>query len=170
MFKQLTALTTVLFTLTLSSSLVSASPLGSSSAAMQPDLVAQNRPIRKGKGSDNFMKQLNLSSQQQQQLTAIRQKYDGQMRQIGEQLRKNQEELRTMMDGTASANAISAKHDQVLGLRQQLDKLRFQSMLESREVLTPEQRKQFSQMMSQRWAKMRSQKGDRLSPDMPPQP
>ena len=111
------------------------------------------------------MKQLNLSSQQQQELTAIRQKYQGQMKQLREQLRQNQQELKTMMDGTTPANTIMAKHDQVMGLRQQLDKLRFQSMLESRDVLNPDQRKQFAQLMDQRRENWRNKKGDRPVPE-----
>lgn len=172
MFNRFTALLTVLFTMSLGSSMVSAAPLVPTSVSDQtsPSLfLAQNRMIRKGQGNEQWMKQLNLTSQQQQQLTAIRQKYQGQMDQLREQLRKNQAELRTMMDGTTPTNTIVAKHDQIMGLRQQLDKLRFQSMLESRDVLTPDQRKQFAQLMNQRRDQMRSQMGDRVPPDMPPQ-
>ncbi|MEB3311882.1 MAG: Spy/CpxP family protein refolding chaperone [Snowella sp.] len=173
MFNRSTALLTVLFAISFGSRMVSATPLVSPSASVQSPqsaLFAQNRLIRKDGGPDQLMKQLNLTSQQQQQLTAIRQKYQGQMEQLREQLRKNQAELRTMMDGTTPANTITAKHDQIIGLRQQLDKLRFQSMLESREVLNPDQRKQFAQIMNQRRAKIRSRMGDRLPPDLDTQP
>lgn len=173
MFHRFTAPLTVLFATTLSSNLVTAAPLVSASESIQRPqslLVAQSRLIRKGGGTDRLMKQLNLTTQQQQQLTAIRQKYQGPMDQLREQLRRNQEELRTMMDGTTPANTITAKHDQIMGLRQQLDKLRFQSLLESREVLTPDQRKQFAQLMNQHRAKMRSKMGDRVPPEMESRP
>ena len=104
-------------------------------------------------------------SRQQQQLTAIRQKYQGQMEQLRDQLRQNQQELKTLMDGTASSDTILTKHNQVMGLRQQLDKLRFQSMLESRDVLNPDQRKQFAQLMDQRRENWRNKKGDRPVPN-----
>ena len=42
------------------------------------------------------------------------------------------------------------KHRQIMGLRQQLEEIQFESTLAMREVLTPEQRTQFSQMMQQR--------------------
>ncbi len=159
-----TSLLTILFTLGFGSSVTLANPLVSSSLLIQPDLIAQSRgwSKEKGEGREALMKQLNLSSQQQEQLTAIRQKNQGTMKQMTEQLRKNQEELKVMMDGNASASTLTAKHDQVMSLRQQLEKLRFQSMLESREVLNPEQRKQFGQLMNQRRAQMRNQKSDRL--------
>jgi len=165
-----TSLLTILFSMTVGSNIVFAAPINSSSPSFEPNLIAQSRTrlMRKGEGPEALMKQLNLSSQQQQQLTAIRQKYQGQMKQLHEQLRQNQQELKAMMDGTTSANTIMAKHDQVIGLRQQLDKLRFQSMLESRDVLNPDQRKQFAQLMDQRRENWRNKKGDRVAPDSPP--
>ena len=165
-----TSLLTILFTLGLGSSITLAAPLNSSSPSLQPNLIAQSstRLIRKGEGPEALMKQLNLSSQQQQQLTVIRQKYQGQMKQLHDQLRQHQDELKAMMDGTAPANQLTAKHDQVIALRQQLDKLRFQSMLESRDVLNPEQRKQFAQLMNQRRENCRNKNGDRVAPDAPP--
>jgi protein CpxP len=165
-----TTLLTILFTMTVGSNIAFAVPINASSASLEPNLIAQSnrRLTRKGEGSEALMKQLNLSSQQQQQLTAIRQKYQGQMKQLREQLRQNQQELKTMMDGTTPANTIMAKHDQVMELRQQLDKLRFQSMLESRDVLNPDQRKQFAQLMDQRRESWRNKKGDRpvANPDI----
>jgi hypothetical protein len=166
-----TSLLTILFSMTVGSNIVFAAPINSSSPSFEPNLIAQSRTrlMRKGEGPEALMKQLNLSSQQEQQLTAIRQKYQGQMKQLHEQLRQNQQELKTMMDGTTPANTIMAKHDQVMGLRQQLDKLRFQSMLESRDVLNPDQRKQFAQLMDQRRENWRNKKGDRVAPDAPPE-
>ena len=166
-----TTLLTILFTMTVGSNIAFAVPINASSASLEPNLIAQSnrRLTRKGEGSEALMKQLNLTSQQQQQLTAIRQKYQGQMKQLREQLRQNQQELKTMMDGTTPANTLMAKHDQVMGLRQQLDKLRFQSMLESRDVLNPDQRKQFAQLMNQRRENWRNKKGDRVAPNANPE-
>jgi Spy/CpxP family protein refolding chaperone len=61
------------------------------------------------------------------------------------------------MNSTASASQIRSKNQQVEELQQQLQKLRFESMLEMREVMTPEQRAKFVQLMQQR----RQQKGER---------
>ena len=168
MFNRSTALFTILFLLGMGSN-VFAAPLNSSSQS-EPNLIAQSRMRlkEKGEGPEALMKQLNLNSQQQEQLKAIRQKYQGQMKTVRDQLRQNQEELRSMMDGTTPANTITAKHDQMMGLRQQLDKLRFQSMVESRDVLNPDQRKQFAQLMNQRREKWRSQMGDRVPTDAQP--
>lgn len=111
-------------------------------------LLAQREP---GAGKDaRWMESLNLSSQQKQELNAIRQKYQGQMDKAFNQLRDRQDELQKLMSGNASDQDIRAKHKQVSELRSQLGELRFESMLESRKVLTPEQRKQFAQLMDER--------------------
>jgi Spy/CpxP family protein refolding chaperone len=45
-------------------------------------------------------------------------------------------------------------------LRQQLENLGFESMLESRAILTPDQRQQFAQLMEKQRGKMRSKMGN----------
>lgn len=125
---------------------------------------ASNTPWLAQRGPDGgrgerWLEQLNLSPQQQQQLSAIRQKYKGQMEPIRQQLRTNQDELRRLMaSDTANAASIRAKHDQITGLRQQLNQLRFESMLESREILSPEQRQQLAQQMNNRRAKWQNKR------------
>ena len=83
-----TTLLTILFTMTVGSNIAFAVPINASSTSLEPNLIAQSnrRLTRKGGGREELMKQLNLSSQQQQQLTAIRQKYQGQMEQLRDQL------------------------------------------------------------------------------------
>jgi Spy/CpxP family protein refolding chaperone len=113
-----------------------------------PQQLAQRGP--NPDREDRLMQSLNLNEQQKQDLNAIRQKYQGQMETLYSQLRTRQDEMRTLMGGNASDNDIRAKHKQVEELRQQLGELRFESMLASRKVLTPDQRKQFAQLMDER--------------------
>ena len=121
--------------------------------------IAQNspgaRPQRRNK--DGLLQQLNLTQQQMQQMQAIRQKYRSQIAPRHQALRQARQELVTLMNSTASASLIRSKNQQVEELQQQLQKLRFESMLEMREVMTPEQRTKFVQLMQQR----RQQKGER---------
>ncbi|MGL5034546.1 MAG: Spy/CpxP family protein refolding chaperone [Microcystaceae cyanobacterium] len=132
--------------------------------ASDSQLIAQNqtkkvRRVRGMGGQERMMEQLNLSAQQKQDIDAIRQKFQGQTKPLQEQLRKQMEELRTMMDGAATSESIRTKHSQVMALRQQLGNLRFEGMLESRDVLTVEQRKQFAQLMQQNHSKMKNNMG-----------
>lgn len=113
-----------------------------------PQLLSQRGP--NPQREQRLMESLNLNDQQKQELNAIRQKHQSQMETLSAQLRTRQDELRTLMSSNASDNEIRAKHQQVADLRQQLGELRFESMLESRKVLTPDQRKQFAQLMDER--------------------
>ncbi len=141
----------ILVGLSLGQPLVEASPNLQSAS---PDVLelAQSPGMgnRRGDRKQQWMKELNLSQEQQQQLAAIQQKYKGQTEQLRQQLRTSQDELRNLMGGSASSDAIRAKNDQIVGLRQQLNKLRFESMLESRDIMSPQQRQQFTQLMNQR--------------------
>ena len=154
------SLLTMLLTLSLGTSFCVANPVLAEGQYLAPTLLVQNRSAKLVDGPNRLMEQLNLSSQQKQDLSTIRQKYQGQMKQLHEQLRTNQEALRTMMSGTASEDSIRAKHTEIVQLRQQLENLGFESMLESRAVLTPDQRQQFAQLMEKQRGKMRSKMGN----------
>lgn len=117
------------------------------------ELLTQNPERRMGqkrKDKGRILQELNLSDQQKQQLEEIKQKYQGQIQPLRENMKSFHKDLQTLMAGTASTNEIRAKHQQLDGLRQQMGNLRFESMLEMREILTPEQRSKFAQLMEQR--------------------
>lgn len=114
----------------------------------------ENRLTKKDR-TEQFQQVLNLTDEQMQQLSTIRQKYRPQMQQLREQMRTKGEELSQMMQGNASENDLRNKHQEIISLRRQMGNLRFESMLEMRKVLTPEQRQQFVQLMQER-RRMRS--------------
>lgn len=97
-----------------------------------------------------LMDQLNLNPNQKQKLKAIHEQYKDKISQNKQAVRQANKELRDLLASTATVDQIRSKHDQVQGLRQDLEKLTFASMLETREVLTPEQRVQFAQLMERR--------------------
>jgi Spy/CpxP family protein refolding chaperone len=66
-----------------------------------------------------------------------------------------------MMAGTASVSDIRTKQQEVVRLREELGNVRFESMLEMRAVLTPEQRDRIGQMLHQRRDNWRNYSGDR---------
>ena len=117
-----------------------------------PQAVAQNPGGARHKENRQFklMEQLNLTQEQQQKLQGIQSQYKDQISQRKQAVRQATRELRDMMTGTASGDQSRAKHQQVQDLRQQLEKVTFESMLASRDVLTLDQRKQFAQLMEQR--------------------
>lgn len=120
-----------------------------------PKTVAQNAQNLEGSraaesGKHNWMAQLNLSQEQKQKLQAIRSQYKDQLSQRKQAVRQVTQQLRDLMTSNASLEEIRAKHQQVQGLRQQLEEVSFESMLATRDVMTLDQRKQYAQLMEQR--------------------
>ena len=114
-------------------------------------------PQEQNWGRQRLMQELDLTPEQQQNLQAIRAQYKDQINQRQQDLRQASQELRSLMISDADTNQIRAKHQQVQQLRQQLEELNFESMLAMREVLTPEQRREFGQLMEQRRGEDRNQ-------------
>lgn len=131
-------------------------PLWASPGDTAPLLVqTQNRGPGAGSGGERVMERLNLSAEQRQQLQSIRQKYAGQTEKLETDLRTQQGELRQLMGGAADKETIRKKHNQVTQIRQKLGDLRFEMMLENREILTPQQRQEFAQMAEEWGGRMK---------------
>ncbi|MEL6911717.1 MAG: hypothetical protein AAFO85_16140, partial [Cyanobacteria bacterium J06598_4] len=56
-------------------------------------------------------------------------------------------QLSDMMVGTESVELLRAKNHQLNTLRQEIGSLRFESMLATREILTPQQRQKFRELV-----------------------
>ena len=95
----------------------------------------------------NLFEQLNLTPQQTYQIDRIRRRYQAPITRLKEELRLAQQQLSTMMAGTDSATTIRAKHQQITEFRQELGELHFESMLATREILTPQQRQKFAEII-----------------------
>jgi periplasmic protein CpxP/Spy len=125
---------------------------GSPSGTAQPDTSSgSNLQGKRGK----WLQELNLSPDQLKQLQAVRQQYDGQLSQKAQSLKQARQEMVQLMAGTATDQELRTKFDQIEALHQDVTKLRFESMLAMRSVLTPEQRQQFAQKMQQQRQGMR---------------
>jgi periplasmic protein CpxP/Spy len=132
--------------------------LGSTGAAIavptpaEPQTIAQNQqPNRRGGKEGRLFEQLNLTADQKQRMQAIRDRYKDQISQRMQAVRQARQELETMMSGaTANVSQMREKHRQIMGLRQQLAEIKFESTIAMREVLTAEQRSRLAQLMQQR--------------------
>lgn len=136
--------------------------LGSAFAFVHPNspltqAIAQNteEQRRPGRDKSQLFQNLNLTPEQNQQIETIQNQYREQIFQRGQALRQARQELVELMAGTASESQIREKYRQVAALQQQVSDLRFDNMLAMREVLTPEQRRQFAERKQNRG------KGDR---------
>ena len=97
--------------------------------------------------SGRMLKQLNLSPEQLQKLKTIRDRNPNRMRELAQQSRQANKELRDLLVSTESSDVIRAKHTQVLSLQQELQTQHFERMLSMREILTPQQRSQLNEIM-----------------------
>lgn len=122
---------------------------------LESEILAQASP-RQERGdivdipSGRFLKQLNLTPDQLQKLKAIRDRDLASIRELAEQSRQANQELRELLAGTASSDAIRVKHNQVLKLQQELRQQHFERMLAMRDILTPQQRAQLNEIMKNR--------------------
>lgn len=114
-------------------------PLIVTQYSKQPD--AQNP-------QQNLFQQLNLTAKQQNKIKQIRRQYQGQITQLKQSLQTSQRQLAVMMAGTDSAAIIRDKYQEIAQFRQQLGQLHFESMLAIREVLTPDQRQTFAEIVN----------------------
>ncbi|MBF2055675.1 MAG: Spy/CpxP family protein refolding chaperone [Cyanobacterium sp. T60_A2020_053] len=116
----------------------------------------------KGKyDKDNLAEKLNLTAQQRQEMSQIKAKYDPQMKTLREEMGAEREKLRTMMRNNESTENIRSQNQVIANLGNKMRALGFESMLEMREVLTPEQRDKFAELMQERRANMPEQRRNR---------
>ena len=146
LIRRISAIAVLMFTLgTTAAAIAVPSPV-------QTETIAQNeKPNRPAGREGGLFDKLNLSADQKQKMQTVRDRYKEQVSQRMQAVRQARQELETMMSSpTANVSQIREKHRQIMGLRQQLEEVQFESTLAMREVLTPEQRTQLSQLMQQR--------------------
>ncbi len=98
----------------------------------------------------DIFRELNLSPEQTRQIQAIRDRYQGQLEQHKRAMRQEQQQLRSLMAGNASTEQIREQFRQLQAARQTLSEVQFNSFLEIRAVLTPQQRRKFAEIMGNR--------------------
>lgn len=137
--------------LSLGSAFAFAHPNSPLTQAIAQNTEEQPRPERRpGRDKSQLFQDLNLTPEQNQQIETIQNQDREQISQRRQALRQARQELVELMAGTASESQIREKYSQVAALQQQVSDLRFDSMLAMREVLTPEQRRQFAEQKQNR--------------------
>jgi Spy/CpxP family protein refolding chaperone len=106
---------------------------------------------------------LKLSESQQRQIADIKNRYRGPLEERRDTFNIIEEQLRRLMTSNVSTEEIRAKHSELRRISQEIEDLRFNSMLEIRQVLTTIQRSQLAQLMEkhrQKFSQMiRQQRG-----------
>lgn len=107
-----------------------------------------------GKGGHErgqWLQELNLSPEQQQQLEAIKEKYHEEMKKQKKAMKAARQSLQEALKGDASDESLRAQFNKLQAQRAEFAKLRFEKILAIRAILTPEQRKKFEGMRKHHW-------------------
>jgi periplasmic protein CpxP/Spy len=102
-----------------------------------------------------ILQKLNLSRDQLQQISAIRQKYQPLIQDRTRTVRTTQAKLKDLMASSAAPSDVKAVFQELQNRRQELQQLRFESMLAIRQILTPAQRQIFETELNKRRAEKR---------------
>ena len=92
------------------------------------------------------LKQLDLTAEQQAKLKEIRAGQKDKIKTAHEKMKAARESLEHSLDNNTSDIDIRKKHNDLQAARTQMENLRFESLLQIRAILTPEQRKKFQDM------------------------
>lgn len=132
------------------------------SAEFTEQILAQNPATNGIRGDRGWLRDLNLSQAQLQQIQQIRTKYKDQLQRDRDAMRQEQQKLRDLMAGNANDGDIKAQYQNVTKARLQLADAQFNSMLEMRNVLNPEQRQKFADHMKQQRGNLRNRMRERM--------
>lgn len=126
-----------------------------------------------GENRDNperFFEQLSLNESQLQSIRTIREDARSNLQPLRDQVRISRQEIRELMASNASTSELRQKYETLSSLEQQLRTERFETMLQIREVLTPEQRAELGALMEQRRSEHQPETSINQGPHQRPDP
>ena len=112
--------------------------------------TAQSDDFRsRGSRESRWLDELDLTTEQSEQIQAIREDSRATMEPLHQQLQQAREQLQSQLASDTPTDQLRRQHQQVQALQQQLGEQRFESMLAIRQVLTSEQRVQMAELAEQ---------------------
>ena len=115
--------------------------------------VKHGRKHLRGEGIKQLLGQLDLTPEQSQEIEAIQEESRTEKETLRQQMQTKHQEMRSLFTSDSTTEQLREQHEQLQNLHQQLATNRFETMLQIREVLTPEQRTQIAELMAQRSGK-----------------
>lgn len=109
-----------------------------------------NKRMGRGNRMEKLLQQIDLSSEQSQQIEAIQEQFRSENEPLWQEMQANKQQMGNLLSSDASNEELRQQYQQLQSLRQQLSDNRFENMLQVRDVLTPEQRSELAQIMEQR--------------------
>lgn len=124
-------------------------PVHSSSAATEIIVADRTLSATPQEGLDSLFQQLDLTPAQAQGIKQIHLQYRQKIFRKKENIVRLQQQLSDMIMGTEAVALLRAKNQQLSALRQEMESLHFESMLATREILTPQQRQKFRKLVKE---------------------
>lgn len=126
--------------------------------------LAQNnfpggKKMGRGFGMQKFLDQLDLTAEQSEKIAAIQDDSRNDNQSLYQEMKANHQEMRSLFNNDASPEQLRQQHQEIQSLRQQLGNNRFETMLQIREVLTPEQRDRLAELIEQHQEQRRDRWG-----------
>lgn len=128
----------------------SISPASADMFTTQNNRATNTRTNISANGVGNLVKELNLSPDQIRRLQQIRANSKGKNKERRQALRAARQELDRLLQSNASSDQIRQKRQQVQSLQREVADSNFENTLAIRELLTPEQRVKWQQLIQQR--------------------
>jgi periplasmic protein CpxP/Spy len=129
-------------------------------------VYAQNpQPVRKGgeKAREDVFKQLNLTKEQEKQLTDNRQAESQKMAQLRTAMKENQQRLQqALKDPAVTREKVGPLVNEIKALQAQLIDGRVDSIFAVKQILTPEQYAKFHQIMEEKQKEQRQGSKEKL--------
>ena len=100
-------------------------------------------------GVKKLLEQIDLTPEQSQKIDAIHEQFHSDNETLFQEMRTNYQEMRSLLASDASDEQLRQQHQKMQDLRQELGNNRFETMLQVREILTPQQRTQMAELMEQ---------------------
>lgn len=120
------------------------SPRNNSTGMQRPDRATMRQDMEA-----RIAQQLNLTPDQITRSQAIRDQAKGQITPLEQQVRQAREEMKTLFaSSTATESQLRQKYQQIQQLHQQVENIKFDGKLAFWQILTPEQKQKFSQLMA----------------------
>ncbi len=99
---------------------------------------------------EGWLRQIDLTPEQLRQIQSIYRRYQGQLSSSRREVLQARRTLGDMLTQNASQDEIRQQYQRFQDLEREVNDLRFEVLLEVREILNPEQRQQMAELLHQR--------------------
>ncbi len=106
----------------------------------------------------NLGKKLNLTEEQSAKAKGIRENSRSKIKPLIEELRAEKEKYREMVKNKASKEALQTQREKILELRKKAQVINKENMANFEQILTPEQKTQFSELKKAKMEKMKQKR------------